>query len=242
MIKYAIGTRIEKGTWNVPSACAIIFMAGTSRGEDWDQPKRLLHVGGSLGFHAPYLSLKEHGGLLIEGRQRPFLTWPTGDSVASPRSLPTNPLFHSESWIRGSLISEIYSKGRDELSFVDTVDKAGRWDIELYGYNSKKLALPHLAQACYNFQEWVQDRPGQKYKPDAYSNPITQDAKTGYYTSRYRRHGRNPYCDVGVWKDHIRICSVNDFTASNHGRCPNKYWIINLYKAEPPETKIRSLE
>ena len=37
-------------------------MAGTSRGEDWDQPKRLLHVGGSLGFHAPYLSLKDTEG------------------------------------------------------------------------------------------------------------------------------------------------------------------------------------
>lgn len=239
MIKYAIGTRIEKGSL-CASACAIIFMSGTSRGEEWDQPKRLLHVGGSLGFHAPYLSLKDTEGYSSKDVET-FFDLANRLMSGFAKIFAHQSPFYSDSWIRGSLISEIYAKGREELLFVDMVDKAGRWDIELYGFKPKKLTLAHVAQACYNFQEWVQDRPGQKYKPDAYSNPIIQDKKTGYY--KVDTGGmEESYCDVGVWDEHIRICSVNDFTASNHGRCPNKYWIINLYKAEAPETKILSLE
>ncbi|MGY4459085.1 hypothetical protein [Bradyrhizobium sp. LB13.1] len=51
-----MSTVIEDGS-ECYSACAIIFMAGVT--SDQEIPYRKLSVGGSLGFHAPYLNLPE---------------------------------------------------------------------------------------------------------------------------------------------------------------------------------------
>lgn len=238
LIKYAIGTRIEKGS-SCASSCAFIFMSGTSRGEDWDNPRRLLHVGGRLGFHAPYLSLTDVRSITAREAEQ---TVDTLNRMMSGflRIFSHNSGFYTDPWIRGSLVSEMLSKGRDELLLVDTVQKAGRWDITLYGMKVIKQATKaDVIQLCHNFQAWVNDKPSRA--ADRSSPDPKRDPKTGYY--RVDQSGMEElYCDV-AWRDtHFRICTVDDYAASNKGRCPDKYWIQQPYLSKPPETLIRSLE
>lgn len=236
LIKYAIGTRIEKGA-SCASACAIIFMSGTARGEEWDNPSRHLHVAGALGFHAPYLSLKDVESVSAREAERAVDT--LNQMMAGfLRIFSHNSGYYPDPWIRGSLVSEMLSKGRDELLLVDTVEKAGRWDITLYGHRPIKQSTKlDLVQLCTNFQAWVHDKPSQAASP----RDAKLDPKTGYYRVDFGGM-EDLFCDV-AWRDtHYRICSVDDFSASNKGRCPNKYWVQQPYMAKPPQTLIRSLE
>ena len=50
--KYGIATRVLAGT-ECYSSCALVFMAGRSLGGEVDGPRRILHVQGRLGSHAP---------------------------------------------------------------------------------------------------------------------------------------------------------------------------------------------
>jgi hypothetical protein len=54
--KHGIATRIL-GKSECYSSCAFLFMAGHSLGAEADGPRRILTIGGKLGFHAPYFNL-----------------------------------------------------------------------------------------------------------------------------------------------------------------------------------------
>lgn len=240
VLENGVGTRIEESA-SCLSACALIFMAGTTRGSTWEYPYRFLHVQGRLGFHAPYLTLKETDTYSAKDAEAVF-DLSNRLMAGFIKIFSFQGELYTDPWIRNSLIAEMFGKGRDEILYVDTVDQVGRWQITLFGKNDAiKPTLRGIGQVCYNFLGWAQDRPGSKYEPGTYGTTITKDSKSGYY--RVHISGmEDAYCDVGIFDNHIRICSIDNLSASNRGQCPDRYWVLNSHDMELPGTSIRSLK
>jgi hypothetical protein len=110
------------------SACAIIFMAGTST--DRLLPLRKLSAGGILGFHAPFVAMpeqrysKEQVEEVAQSMRRAILALLR---LASKRTRQTGGDF-----LKKSLIQGILEKGPQEAIFVRRIFDAARWDILIY--------------------------------------------------------------------------------------------------------------
>ena len=65
-----VGTVVEDGA-ECYSACAIMFMMGTSTGLEVGTTNRTMHVGGTVGFHRPYLDLP--GGTNVDSALMPLI-------------------------------------------------------------------------------------------------------------------------------------------------------------------------
>lgn len=127
------------------SACALIFMAGNYVYRDV-HIRRSMHVTASLGFHAPYVRVETDFGYNKAIRQlaRMFKLFDKQGYSADAKPL-----------MRQSLQLALLSKGPDEELNIDTIDKAGKWDIELFGYRQPgKITRQHLWSACVNALAW----------------------------------------------------------------------------------------
>jgi hypothetical protein len=154
--KYAIVTRILKNS-ECYSACALIFMAGRVHGAEIDAPAKFLNVNAKLGFHAPYFAFDDNAS--FSGKEVKAFTGLQNLLVADLMSFGS---FASEFNFRpnipASLFVEIYRKKPNELSLVDTIDKAARWGVDLEGAAIKlKLTKKQEVQLCLNFQAWSRD-------------------------------------------------------------------------------------
>ena len=130
------------------SACALLFLAGrlNDRGGE-SYPARFLHVGGRVGFHAPYI---EPSGLQDRSYSRTEVAQSfkaaIGGVTAAIRLFDERafggPKVHDDNrpWVSSSLFVEMLRKGPNELFAIDTVGKAGRWGIGLVPL-SQKVAL-----------------------------------------------------------------------------------------------------
>lgn len=127
------------------SACALIFMAGNYVYRDVDI-RRSMHVTASLGFHAPYVRVETDFGYNKAIRQlaRMFKLFGKQGYAANAKPL-----------MRQSLQLALLSKGPEEELNIDTINKAGRWDIELFGYRAPdKITRQHLWSTCVNALAW----------------------------------------------------------------------------------------
>jgi hypothetical protein len=106
---------------------------------------RRLHYQATLGFHAPYITgvTGQFSGTDIEQTFRA--------AVLSVRELMRRKL------IPPSLLTELLGKGPGEALIVDTVDKAGRWDIQVIGFEQKPITRIMFCKACENNQAWKYD-------------------------------------------------------------------------------------
>jgi hypothetical protein len=140
-----IATFIDKGA-ECYSACAIIFMAGKAGGgSGGTYANRRLHYFGKLGFHAPYLS-NVTGQFSGEAVQEAY-----GAAVMSMRELMKRQI------IPQSLLTEMLAKEPDDAFFVDTVDKAGRWDIQVVGFRERPITKKMFCTACESHMSWKYD-------------------------------------------------------------------------------------
>jgi len=118
------------------SACAVIFMAGNILEDLHLGPtiNRYLHVRGQLGFHSPYLAFTEKADVNFSGetvkkafRQGTLAVRELtrlgqgGHGKPEPKRFPTD------------LINEMVSRDAKNLYFIDTVLKAAKYEIALYG-------------------------------------------------------------------------------------------------------------
>ena len=242
VIKYAIGTRVENNAVCF-SSCANIFMAGTSRGEDWDHPRRLLHVGGRLGFHAPHLTLKDANLFSSHEAEKIFelanLLMSTFVRIYAHQSI-----FFDGPWIRPSLVGEMYYKAKNDLVLVDTVGAAGRWQIDLYGHKELISTRSSVVQACLNFQAWTSDQQSERIDAknlNIYLPKNEPDPKTGYY--KVDTGGMmDRFCLVKPDDKKFNICSVDDFKGTHIGRCPETYALYPLLFGLPPDTRLKDLK
>jgi hypothetical protein len=131
------------------SACAFLFLAGnTQTSEDGELgPDRTLDVGGTLGFHAPYLTAAADSDMTtatVENFRAGVV------AIAKLLEIDRRELFP-----RG-LLAKALQVGPDDLLLVDTIEKAGVWSINLKGYAPPVALSPRmLDQACRNKDMWM---------------------------------------------------------------------------------------
>ncbi|MEA3278727.1 MAG: hypothetical protein U9Q81_26195 [Pseudomonadota bacterium] len=162
IVEHYIGTVIDDGA-ECYSACALIFMSGNGVTRNFVETyiNRELHVGGNLGFHAPYVKFQGVGynaAIKQLGRMLKLL-----DNKGS--------LLTGKHFLKHSLIAELLLRSPKEIFNIDTVDKAGRWDIALTGFSGPpRLSLEHFKIACDNAISW---------KRDSYSSGIIASELSG---------------------------------------------------------------
>jgi len=143
------------------SACAIIFMAGADfDGDKFRLANRTLHPKGILGFHAPFAISKtdniapEVAKLLLRDAER-------GGAIAASKLVKLT----LDNTLPASLVEELLKYEEDNFLYVDTIDKAGRWNIALEGERLLKsnsneidnLTRKKLSEHCNNQIHWSND-------------------------------------------------------------------------------------
>jgi hypothetical protein len=151
----AVATVVDAGM-RCYSACALIFMAGRTHGFEADYPNRRLHIGGMLGFHAPYLVMRgaQYDSSTVELAYR-------AANLAISRFLrlanKRGAFSIAEPHVRTSLVEEFLLRDKSDMLIIDSVDKAGRWGISLFGYRSPGLNKRTAYHACNNMLSWKAD-------------------------------------------------------------------------------------
>jgi hypothetical protein len=130
------------------SACALIFMAGNFQFEGQYFPDRRLHVAGQLGFHAPYIKgipQQTYSSLDLEAAYR--------QSIQGIRNLMKLGQTHrvSDDFMPKTLLVAMLDKGPNELFLVDTVYKAAKLNVKLYGARKASITVTGLCNACTLF-------------------------------------------------------------------------------------------
>lgn len=128
------------------SSCALVFMLGFECHKASCWPSRFIQPGGMVGFHAPYLerasveaptrllddtydqALKHLAFFLIQGNRKEFTT-------TAPR------------YPQG-IIQNILSHGRDEFFYIDTIEKALFYGVDIIG---AAQSYPHALEGVLNF-------------------------------------------------------------------------------------------
>jgi hypothetical protein len=145
------------------SACAIVFMGGTF---PWKgQLNRYLHVHGVLGFHAPYIP----GGpgeskILVEAEQ---VRLAFSEGIRSMSEFMRLGVGNDVKRVTPELMAEMMAQGPDAFYNIDTIGKAIRFRIHLYGIDREVPVDPKgVCNACVNMNYFALERYGAGGDPD----------------------------------------------------------------------------
>ncbi|MEP3630988.1 MAG: hypothetical protein ABJN04_13395 [Hyphomicrobiales bacterium] len=138
------------------SICAVMFMMGsvTGEGEVSTGISRKLHVKGTLGFHRPYLPINADFNINVRALT---IIYNEGfnsavDLIALANQLST---WSHEPRMKPDLVEKMLSHVGNDFFVIDNVDKAGRWDITLFGFEPPKMSLIERAfYSCENTLQW----------------------------------------------------------------------------------------
>jgi hypothetical protein len=130
------------------SACALIFMSGGYGFEGRHFADRRLHVAGQLGFHAPYIKgipQQTYSSLDLETAYK--------QSIRAIRDLMKLGQRHraNDDFMPKTLIAAMLDKGPTELFLVDTIYKAAKLNVLLYGARKAPITVAGLCNACLLF-------------------------------------------------------------------------------------------
>ena len=143
------------------SGCAIAFMAGTwLDGDDTKETNRTLHPMAQLGFHAPFVFTDSTdvdpavAALLLPDAER-------GGSIAASKLVKLS----LAGVLPTSLVESLLQYEARRFLYVDTVDRAGRWQIPLENAQPMRLEngivekhhRKRLSAHCNNVIQWRND-------------------------------------------------------------------------------------
>lgn len=138
-----VGTAVPAGAICY-SACSLMFMGGSY---PWKgELNRFLHVTGDVGFHAPYFTVKS---------DKPFNGAQISEAfslgVAGIRELMSLGVGNKVQRFPPELMAEMLAKGKDEVFSIDTVGKAIRFRVHVYGaVPAPKIDTSSFCNACIN--------------------------------------------------------------------------------------------
>ncbi|MBT56428.1 MAG: hypothetical protein CMF72_23910 [Mameliella sp.] len=173
-----IGTVIDDGA-DCLSACALVFMFGTAhQHESVALTNRRLHVGGRLGFHQPDLTLDRSRDYSVDDVAAAFdlaIEATLNFLALAARPRPDTP----RPFVDGDLLEAMLQHKGQDFFEIDTVNKAGRWDIALFGFTPPEFSAEGMVYACQNMTGWTArlEQEQLPYQPDGYSHRI--DATQG---------------------------------------------------------------
>lgn len=143
-----MGTAIPAGA-RCESACAVLFMAGghfsqLATSDNGRDPDRVLHVDGKLGFHAPRIVVGEGS------YSKSDIALAYSFAIESTKQLGQR---LSRYWFPPSLLVRMLSTPPDEMYYVDTVEEAASWAIQIAGApRIKDPSVGNLFRLCENMR------------------------------------------------------------------------------------------
>lgn len=157
-----IQTRLEAGA-TCASACAIIFLSGTL--DDWEgpsYPERSMHPTARLGVHSPTLQIP--GGQYSEAFVNDAYELSMRSIAEILQLLHLGVGFSGDrKWMETSMLEAMLQTPFDSMRYVETVDDAGRWGIDVFPAIQPELTKQSLFNACFNLAAWREDRGSSPY-------------------------------------------------------------------------------
>ncbi|SMX44912.1 hypothetical protein [Maliponia aquimaris] len=152
-----IGTRLEAGA-RCESACALLFMAGSFYAHESGLYKwRIMHPTAKLGFHAFKLEVPQgqYDGATVSKAYALAM-----ETLArTVEDLMQNRGFEDGEHIKPSLVAAMLRTPPESMMYVETVDQAGRWGIDVGPLRTAGMTLQEMdfRRACTNRKAWEAD-------------------------------------------------------------------------------------
>ncbi|MEO9960147.1 MAG: hypothetical protein ABJF07_07615 [Nisaea sp.] len=256
--KEGVGTVVPDGA-ECFSACAVMFMMGTAQGPEVAFANRKLHVRGTVGFHRPYLDLPSGSqvdqSLMGVAYDRALESALDLISVANSKAPWT-----SDPMMRPDLIQAMLSHVGNDMYVIDTIDKAGRFGVEIVGADLKRELSEEVAYyACHNALQWQhgltdeditytakEAEPVEGYRT---VRPIlAKDGTTAFEVFGNKDGYAVHRCVVAQTNSWVSACGTDDYTSTKIGRgeCdpsefPTKLDSISPLSLHNPRTRLASL-
>jgi hypothetical protein len=215
------------------SACALVFLAGSEAVEAERSSLRLMHVRGKLGLHAPFGASGEVSDPQAAANyfKAGLLAVKALMQALGQRLLPDS--------LRLEMLSHL--GGEQDFFEIDTIDKAGRWNISLAGYRPpSSLTRRMVSQGCVNTNSWSEDgSSGEVHEDYTLKSDKTRDGT------------RRIVIEQGFAAEGMSDCIVTAATAGEKlyvdigigeaGDYEGYPGITPVWHMLPPETKLQDL-
>lgn len=253
-----IGTVVDAGQ-ECYSACAVMFMMGVAKGDEVSFINRRLNVSGILGFHRPFMPA-------IKGIQSDIAADAALEILMELLIVANNPVpWQTGQMMKSDLIQEMLRHRGEDFFLIDTLDKVGRWEIELDGVLFPPMLTEEQAfYACQNALQWKVGTTANEvvfsnladYEPgplagrfDEYVVRLGGEANREVYQvtglkAGYAEHG----CIIAATPYGLSGCGVDEYTSASIGRgmcteenfSENRGWVspIAIFR---PSTRIVDL-
>ena len=168
-----IGTFINSGD-SCLSACAFVFMMGTALGGEDASIDRAMHPKGIIGFHRPTISIPELPTYTSSLLKNSFDAAINSVYKLISLGLTATPKGGGQ-MIKPDLLKEALNRSGSDFFFIDTVDKIGRWDIDLVEYiKPTSINKLYAWNACHNLLAWKsnQNTSHQQFNNDVHSDRV----------------------------------------------------------------------
>ncbi len=252
-----IGTVIEKNQ-KCMSACSWVFMMGFTRGvEEINYTNRRMHFTSTLGFHAPSLNLDGYEILTREEVERALKVM--NKAVYRLLKLSNSFELNGEFAVASDLLEEAFKNdGAEQFYLIDSVNKAGRWRIPIFGIEwPSMIDISSGVRACNNLTRWKNSlNDGASIEVDQY--PLNQSKSTEYHLdvfgsdSGYFGHRCKLSRKIVKYGDqaYINICGENQSNGSLLGDISclleddfdeQKYHSYPAVSILPASTKLKNI-
>lgn len=202
------------------SACAWVFMLGYEFGEEGEYhiPNRRMHYTARLGFHAPRLEFSRDSAFSSDEMIRAQAVLNAAVArileISSSRQLGRRPAIDVD------LLTNAFAAGsRDDDYFnIESVDHAGRWQIEVFGMGwPTRIGHTEAFWACTNLTQW----PVATVGPFGIERARGALQLHGQVTTRTTEAlievtgpddgmlGHRCVVDLNLEDNHVRICGFN---------------------------------
>ena len=140
------------------SACAWVFMLGHARGEEEAFLNRRMHHSARLGFQAPRIDLGDAPAITREDAEHAQDVM--NAAVARLLQVSNARLLGLRPAIDADLLQAAFAHdGASAFFMIDNVDKAGRWQIEVFGFDwPEAIDARAAARACTSLTRWPAGR------------------------------------------------------------------------------------
>ncbi len=237
LMEHSIGTAVAAGA-ECYSACAIIFMGGTF---PWKgELNRYLHTQAVLGFHAPYIPDRNDKNKMMVDESvvgRAF-----SEGIKAMHSFMQLGVGNPVKRIVPELMQEMMAQGPSEFYFIDTVGKAIRLRIHLYGVDQlPSVTPPSICNSCVNVHYGAYERYGRGGDVDLCADPPTT-RRTNFskgirYTNDIAPRGGECEVDVMMQSGKVASWTFSNGTGTEFGDgLELAYWYLLS-----PSTKLASL-
>jgi len=216
-------TTVLKNGDSCYSACAIMFIMGRVQGSEMGWSSRKMHKNAKLGFHRPFLDIQSDEK--ISAKALAFAYDQAQENLLKIFSLANNPTgpFTTRPMMKSDLVKAMIAHEGNDFFMIDNVNKAGRFDIEVFGYEEPKDIDQRTAfMACDNAYFWetrVIDDNTTEYIKKSYYDTETVERQSRFVNSGFGKTYNvtsvdagyaDASCNVRLINNALMICGYNE--------------------------------